>query len=141
MENKPVMINETTFRMVGYEPKKTNRFLIKTFGLKIPEYYFQSYKIYNIDNTIFFECQFFEPIEFSLNPFDLFKILEINLSHLDPIGEIISSYRFRVKNVWFEQIGNYKDDGILMNKLKFETYYWTKETDINSSKNENNKSN
>jgi len=143
MKNNMVKTDENPF-MNGYEPKKVNRFLIEIIDIDIPKYLFQNYKIYNIDKTLYFECEFFEPIHFSFYPFDIFKIKEINLSHLDPIGDIVSSYRFKVKNVCFDQYGSYQEDGLLKNSLRFETYYWTKIIDINNntnSNNENNKSN
>lgn len=116
-----------------YEPKKTNRFIIESKGVEIPNYCFNKYKIYNIYDTIYFESEFYEPIHFSITPCELLKITKMTLSHVDPTGVIVSSYMFNVKNISFEQYGDYNEDTLLTSKLKFETFNWTKIVDINSN--------
>jgi len=135
MENNVIKRDNPPFDKVMYEPKKTNRFIIECRNIEIPNYCFNKYIIYNISDTIYFETEFWEVVHFSVNPVDLFKITEMTLSHVDPTGTIISSYIFNVKNVSFEQSGDYKEDTILKYRLKFETFNWTKIIDINSNTN------
>jgi hypothetical protein len=95
------------------EPKKTNRWIIKTIGVETPEYTFSKYKLYNNGDKLMFETTCFETIHNTINPVDLFNLTGIELQYLDPIGNIIGGFSFDIKSLNFSSFGDYSDDDLL----------------------------
>jgi hypothetical protein len=102
-----------------YEPKMENRFIIKFFGIEVPEYLFRKYEIFNEGEEMIFTTEFIEPLHFTFNPKDLFDITNIEVKHLDPIGIEVSHLSFKVKGSNFEQKGDYSDGKLLINSFRF----------------------
>jgi hypothetical protein len=102
------------------EPKKTNRWVIKTVGIDIPEYTFSKYKLYNDGDKLMFEMSCFETVDNTINPADLFNLTGIELQHLNPIGEIIGGYLFDIKSLNFSSSGDYSNDDLLRHNFVIE---------------------
>jgi hypothetical protein len=104
-----------------YEPKTKNRFIINVVGTDIPYHLFRSYKMYNQGKTIVVETEFYESTDWTFNPQEYFDIEDLLIQHLNPIGDVIVTLDFKVEEIYYEQSGDYGDDGLLVNKLKFVT--------------------
>jgi hypothetical protein len=112
---------------IHYEPKRTNRWIIKFVGQdenanlvgleQFPYYLFQTYKLYNDKDIIKLDISLFEVIHTNIHPDDFFKIIEIHIMHIDPVGDTIGTLKFRVKTMNFETVGDYGDDSLLTHKL------------------------
>jgi hypothetical protein len=105
----------------AFEPKKSNRFVINVVGTDIPQHLFKSYKMYNEGKTIIVETEFYETVEWTFNPQEFFDIEDLLIQHVNGVGDVITTLDFKVEEIEYEQVGNYADDGFLMNKLKFVT--------------------
>ena len=103
------------------EPITKQRFKILTKGLVIPEYLFFNFKIYNKNNVIFLETEFYECTDFIVNPLDIFNITEFTVQYLDPIGSVVNEMVFSVESINFEKSGTYYEDGLLTTKLIVKT--------------------
>jgi hypothetical protein len=103
---------------IPFEPHKSNRFIIKSDGTEIPDYLFRNYKIYNDNDIIFFETEFIETINVTINPLDLFKIIGFSIQNLDPTGVVTQELYFEVKGLNFEKTASYNDNTLLTTKLK-----------------------
>lgn len=110
---------EENSKFKSYEPSKTNRFLIKVKDVFIPEYLFHKYKLYNIGEDLILELEFYESVIYTFNPADFFKITDVEIQYLDPIGNVHNSLSFKIKGSNFIKKGNYKSDSITKNKLRF----------------------
>ena len=85
----------TEFKSI--EPLKSNRFIIKfNDEVKIPEYLFRSFKIYNEGKDLIFRTKI-----------------------LDPIGEVVNGLKFKPKGSNMEYKNDYKDDGLSIVKFQF----------------------
>ena len=109
------------------EPKKTNRWLIKTVGFEIHPYLFSKYKLYNDGDRLMFETSCYETVNDHIIPTDLFNLSRIELEYLDPTGEIIGGFSFDIKSLNFSSSGDYTDDDLLR-------YHFTMEIDKKSLK-------
>ena len=89
------------------EPKMTNRWLIKTVGVKIPDYLFSKYKLYNDGDKLMFETSCFDTISDHIIPTDLFNLNGIELEYLAPTGDIIGGFSFEIKSLTFSSSGDY----------------------------------
>lgn len=103
---------------IPFEPHKSNRFIIKSDGIEIPDYLFRNYKIYNDNDIIYFETEFIESINVTINPLDLFKIIGFSIQNLDPTGVVTQELYFEVKGLNFEKTASYNDNTLLTTKLK-----------------------
>lgn len=102
------------------EPGKTNRFIIRSIGdVIIPEILFRNYKFYNDGDDLIFTTEFCETVDYVFNPKYFFSITGFKIDYLDPTGIIYKSIIFDVKGSNFEKIGDYREDTITTNKLKF----------------------
>lgn len=102
-----------------YEPAKSNRFLINIKDVNIPEYLFRKYKIFNSGDELILELEFYETVIYTFNPADFFKITEVTIHYLDPVGQIHNSLFFKIKGSNYEKKGDYKSDSVTKNKLRF----------------------
>ena len=100
---------------VWLEPKMSFRFKIEFKGIKIPDYLFRKFKLYNDGEKLIFETSLYETLSVSFSPIDFFKIFDIEVYFLDPTGEKVSSWQFSI-----ETSGNYGENELLIHKFKFE---------------------
>ena len=95
------------------EPLKSNRFLIKfNDEVKIPEYLFRSFKIYNEGKDLIFRTKIFQTVDYSFNPSDIFKITDVKIEYLDPIGEVVNGLSFDVQGSNISFKNDYADDSL-----------------------------
>jgi hypothetical protein len=106
-------------KWVPVEPLKNNRFVIETTGANIPEYLFRNYHLYNDSDNMILETSFMETVDFTFNPKEFFNITDIIIKYLDPVGNIVNELIFEVKASHFEKNGDYGDDGLQLNNMKF----------------------
>lgn len=109
---------QNNLQPVGFEPFRSNRFIIKFNGLDIPPYLFKSYKFYNSGGEIIFITEVYDVAHHFLNPQDLFDVIDVTIEHLDPTGEIMQGLKFEVKGMNFIQKADYSDDSILTTKIR-----------------------
>jgi len=112
--------NPRSEKPLWVEPKMSFRFKIRFKGLDIPDFLFRKYKMYNEAEKLIFETSIYETIDFSLNPTDFFKILEIELIFVDATGKNISSWEFFAEGISFETEGDYGKSDIMFHNFKFE---------------------
>jgi len=105
------------FKMV--EPLKNNRFLIEFPELNIPQFLFRNYEMYNDGEKMLFTTEILETINYTFNPKDFFKITEVKIEYLDPIGESVGGFTFKVKGSNFKKTGSYSDDSLQTNHFTF----------------------
>jgi hypothetical protein len=101
-----------------FEPKRTNRFVIKFEGLEIPSYLFRSFKLYNVGSEIIFITEIMEVVNMTINPQDLFKVTDVVIEHLDPTGVTVNGLKFQVKGINFIQKCDYNQDEITSTKIR-----------------------
>lgn len=101
------------------EPLKSNRWLIETSPKQINSYLFRKYKMFNEGEKIIFETEFYETVQECYNPQDLIQITDISLKYLSPVGDVVSGFDMIVNGVNFEKKHSYKDDNLLITKLRF----------------------
>jgi hypothetical protein len=104
---------------VPFEPLKENRFIIKLDNVKIPNYFFREYEIYNEGEELIFTTSFFETVDYAFNPKNFFDITGVTIEYLDPIGEVVNGLKFDVKGSNFSRKQSYKNDELQINFLKF----------------------
>lgn len=110
-----------------YEPKKTNRFIIKLNGYDAPSWLFQNYKFYNDKDKLMFETEMNEAVNFSVNPVNLFEIDSATITFVDPVGSDYHELSFDIKGLNFSSEGDYKFNDI-------STYKFIMEVDQKSMK-------
>ena len=103
-----------------FEPLKTNRWIIKLKGCDIQEYLFRKYKIFNDGSKLMFSTEVYETVQFQINPKELFKIEEVRIEFLDPIGTVVNGLVFNPKTIQFEQSADYGSDDLLNYKILME---------------------
>lgn len=103
---------------VSFEPLRSNRFIIKFYGMDIPPYLFKSYKFLNVGGEIIFITEFFETCNHTFNPQDIFNVIEVVVERLDPSGVLVQGLKFDVKGVNFVQKGDYSQDSLLTTKVR-----------------------
>lgn len=102
------------------EPLKSNRFLIKfNEEVKIPEYLFRGFKMYNEGDGLIFKTKIFQTVDFSFNPSDMFKITDVTIQYLDPTGEVVNGLKFKTKGSNMKYKNDYGDDGLSIVKFQF----------------------
>ena len=104
------------------EPLKSNRYIIQTEGVKIPEYLFRRFSLENIDDDFVLSTEIYNTVDFMFNPEDAFKINKIYIKTLDPIGVVVSTLEMEVGDVNVEINGDYRDyndDNLMLTKFRF----------------------
>lgn len=101
------------------EPLKNNRFLINLKEVDIPVHYFRNYEIFNEGEQIIFVTEFLESVGYIFNPKDFFKIENVTIEYLDPVGNPVEGINFKVKGSNFTKKGDYADDSIQKIQLRF----------------------
>jgi hypothetical protein len=102
------------------EPLKSNRFIIKfNDEVKIPEYMFRSFKIYNEGENIIFKTKIFQTVDYSFNPSDLFKITDVTIQYLAPTGVVVNGLKFKPKGSNMKYKNDYVDDNLSIIKFRF----------------------
>ena len=102
------------------EPLKSNRFIIKfNDEVKIPEYLFSKFKIYNQADKLFFKTKMYQTIDYSFNPQDLFKITDVTTNYLNPVGEVVNGLTFSIKGSNMSYKNDYSADGLSVIKFLF----------------------
>jgi len=112
-------MNKESLKNFPIEPLMSNRYIIRVIGVEIPEYLFRSFKIFNNGEDLIFMTDFFETVQYSFNPNDFFNITGIKIEYLSPIGDVVKSLIFNIKEGNFEKEQSYSDDGLQINKLKY----------------------
>ena len=101
------------------EPLKANRWIIETYPTKIQPYNFRKYKLFNEGELIILETTIMETVTHFYNPVDLMNLTNITIKYLDPVGDIVNGLKMIIKGVNFEKNHSYKNDDILLTKLRF----------------------
>lgn len=99
------------------EYKLSNNFIIQIDD--IPSDLFTNYKIFNVGEDLIFKTKFIETIDYTFNPKDFFKIDNITLKILDPVGKPLTTIYFNVKGSNYKKCGSYKNSNLLYNKFRF----------------------
>jgi hypothetical protein len=106
------------FKMV--EPLKSNRWIISfNNDVEVPEYLFNRYKIKNEGEDLVLTTRMFNTVHYSFNPADLFKITEVTIKYLDPIGEVVNGLVLPIKGSNVEIKCSYKDDNLMFTNFRF----------------------
>jgi hypothetical protein len=106
------------FKMV--EPLKSNRWIISfNNDVEVPEYLFNRYKIKNEGGDLVLTTRMFNTVHYSFNPADLFKITEVTIKYLDPIGEVVNGLVLPIKGSNVEIKCSYKDDNLMFTNFRF----------------------
>lgn len=114
------MENKEMVKFKPIEPLKANRWIIHfNDEIKVPIYLFNKYKIKNEGDGLILTIRMFNSVEYSFNPADLFKITEVKIEYLDPIGEIVNGLILPVKGSNLETKCSYKDDNLMMTNFRF----------------------
>ena len=101
------------------EPLKSNRYIIQTDGVKIPEYLFRRFNLENIDDNFVLLTEIYNTVDFMFNPDDAFKITKIYIKNLDPIGVVVSTLEMEIGGINVEINGDYSDDNLMLTKFRF----------------------
>jgi hypothetical protein len=101
------------------EPLKSNRYIIQTEGVHIPEYLFRRFSLENIDDDFVLSTEIYNTVDFMFNPEDAFKIIKIYIKNLDPIGVVVSTLEMEVGGINVEINGDYSDDNLMLTKFRF----------------------
>jgi hypothetical protein len=101
------------------EPLKNNRFIITFPNVDIHPYLFRNYEMFNEGENLIFTTEFLETITYTFNPKDFFKITDVKIEYLDPVGEVVGGMTFKVKGSNFNKKGDYSDDNLQLNTLRF----------------------
>ena len=102
------------------EPLMSNRFIIKfNEEVTIPEYLFRNFKIYNEGESLIFRTEMYQTVNYSFNPSDLFKITDVTIHYLDPVGEVVNGINFNLKGSNLVYKNDYRDDGLSILKFQF----------------------
>lgn len=101
-----------------HEPLMSNRWIIKLDGVDIPEYLFQKYELFNNGEEIIFKTQFYETVNYSVNPKNLFNITKVTIEYLDPTGIVVNGLSFFPKGINFNIKCSYKKDNLHTTKLR-----------------------
>lgn len=115
MENKKV-----DFIMSGItlEPLMENRYIIELIGTDIPSYSFKEYSLHNEGTDFIFMTRFYETCIYSFNPKSIFDVTDVVIKYLDPVGDVISGLRFKVKGINFSRKQSYANSELQMNDIK-----------------------
>lgn len=102
------------------EPLTSNRFVIKFNGeVNVPEYLFRNFKIYNEGNELIFKTEIYQTVQYSFNPAEFFKITDVHIDYLSPVGDVVNGLRFNVKGSNIEMKNDYSDDKLSIVKFRF----------------------
>jgi len=102
------------------EPLKSNRFIIKfNKEVTVPEYLFRNFKIYNEGEKLIFKTKMYQTVNYSFNPADLFKITDVTIEYLDPVGEVVNGLSFDVQGSNLSYKNDYSDDNLSMIDFQF----------------------
>ena len=101
------------------EPLKSNRYIIQTDGVKIPEYLFRRFSLENIDDNFVLLTEIYNTVDFMFNPDDAFKITKIYIKNLDPTGVVVSTLEMEIGGINVEINGDYSDDNLMLTKFRF----------------------
>jgi hypothetical protein len=102
------------------EPLKNNRWIIKfNDEVKVPEYLFSNFKIKNEGEFFVLKTKIYETVKYSFNPKDLFKITDVYVEYLDPIGKVVNGMRLPVKGSNLSKSCDYSKDGIMTTNFRF----------------------
>jgi len=101
------------------EPLRSNRYIIQTEGVQIPEYLFRRFSLENIDDDFVLSTEIYNTVDFIINPEDAFKITKIYIKNLNPVGTVVSTLEMEVSDVNVEINGDYSDDNLMLTKFRF----------------------
>jgi len=107
-------------KFTSVEPLKSNRFIIKfNKEVTVPEYLFRNFKIYNEGEKLIFKTKMYQTVNYSFNPADLFKITDVKIEYLDPVGEVVNGLSFDVQGSNLSYKNDYSDDNLSMIDFQF----------------------
>ena len=102
------------------EPLKSNRFIIKfNKEVAVPEYLFRSFKIYNEGEKLIFKTKMYQTVNYSFNPADLFKITDVRIEYLSPVGDVVNGLSFDIQGSNLSYKNDYSDDNLSMIDFQF----------------------
>lgn len=61
----------------------------------------------------------YQTIDYSFNPQDLFKITDVTINYLNPVGEVVNGLTFSIKGSNMSYKNDYSDDGLSVIKFLF----------------------
>jgi len=107
------------------EPLRATNFIIRAFcgkdsnisEFKIPSENFRKFKIYNDGADLKFTTEFYQTVQFCINPNDIFDITNFKIDYLGPIADVLYTLSFDLKGVNFETYGEYGDDSLSTYKI------------------------
>ena len=115
MENKKV---DYIMSGITIEPLMENRYIIELIGTDIPSYSFKEYSLHNEGTDFIFITRFYETCIYSFNPKSIFDITHVVIKYLDPVGDVISGLKFKVKGINFNRKQSYANSELQMNDIK-----------------------
>jgi len=115
MENKKV---DYIMSGITIEPLMENRYIIELIGTDIPSYSFKEYSLHNEGTDFIFMTRFYETCNYSFNPKSIFDITDVVIKYLDPVGDVISGLKFKVKGINFNRKQSYANSELQMNDIK-----------------------
>jgi hypothetical protein len=96
-----------------------NRYIIRfNKEVMVPEYVFRKFKIMNSGDELIFTTEIYETVDYSFNPSDLFKITDVEVDYLNPVGDVVNGLRFKVIGVNMKQKRSYTKDGLMITKFR-----------------------
>jgi len=102
------------------EPLKSNGWIISfNDEVKVPPYQFSKYKLKNEGEDLILTTSMYNTVVYSFNPADLYKITDVKIEYLDPIGDVVNGLLLPVKGSNLEVKCSYKDDNLMFTKFRF----------------------
>ena len=102
------------------EPLKSNRWIMSfNDEVEVPVYLFNKFKIKNEGENLILTTRMFNTVDYSFNPADLFKITDVTIKYLNPIGDIVGGLTFPVKGSNVEIKCSYSDDDLMFTNFRF----------------------
>ena len=87
--------------------------------VEVPVYLFNKFKIKNEGENLILTTRMFNTVDYSFNPADLFKITDVTIKYLNPIGDIVGGLTFPVKGSNVEIKCSYSDDDLMFTNFRF----------------------
>ena len=102
------------------EPLKSNRWIISfNDEVPVPIYLFNKFKIKNEGGDLILTTRMYNTVDYSFNPAELFKITDVTIKYLNPIGEVVNGLVLPVKGSNLEIKCSYTDDDLMFTNFRF----------------------
>ena len=118
-EDEPTNRQNNVRQPVHFEPLRTNRFVVYSIGVDIPENQITDFNV-SMDTETFIELTIIETEDFIFDIRTLNNILGFTIEYLSPVGLPVGAINFNViEVVSFNRNNSYSDDSILKSNFKF----------------------